>query len=187
MKIKHILLPAAVLIFYTPAIFLAQTKRAPKGKPKATAPAGPAIPVKYLQNEELKQLLTRNAGQKPLLINFWATWCEPCVEEFPDLVRIDADYKTRGLEFITISLDEKEELTKAVPKFLGRMKSTMPAYLLSTEKQEEAFNLIDPEWPGALPLTLLYDGNGKVVFKRIGKLKIDELRTELDKVVGEKQ
>jgi thiol-disulfide isomerase/thioredoxin len=166
----------------------AQAKRGAKGKKTPAAVAapdsGPAFEAKYIQNEELRQLLTRAAGSKPFLVNFWATWCEPCVAEFPDLVKIDAAYKPRGLEFITISLDEKEELTKGVPKFLRRMKSTMPAYLLSTEKQEEAFNIIDPEWPGALPLTLLYDGNGKVVFKHTGKLKMDELRAAIEQIVS---
>lgn len=183
MKLKHLALLAMTLLLCAPAF--AQGKRAKgKAKPAAAKPAGQPVEVKYIKNGELRQLLTRTAGQKPFLVNFWATWCDPCREEFPDLVKIDADYKARGLEFITISMDEKEELKTGVPKFLGRMKSPMPAYLLDLEKQEEAFNIIDPDWPGALPFTLLYDGNGKVVFKHFGKLNIANLRAEIDKVVS---
>ncbi len=183
MKFKYLSFLAVALLLCAPAF--TQTKRGAKGKAKPVAqPAGPAITVKYIGNDELRQLLKRDAGQKPFLVNFWATWCEPCVEEFPELVKIDQDYKARGLEFITISLDEKEELMKGVPKFLRRMKSAMPSYLLSLDKQEEAFSIIDTDWPGALPFTLLYDGNGKVVFKHTGKLKLDELRAAIEKVVG---
>lgn len=181
MKIKRLFFLAAVLVLCAPAASWAQAKRGAKGKakPKATQPAGPAIEVKYIGNDELKQLLTRNAGQKPLLVNFWATWCEPCVEEFPDLVKIDQDYKARGLEFITISLDEKEELTKGVPKFLKRMNSTMPAFLLNPDNQEEAFNIIGSKQAG-LPITLLYNSDGKVAFMYEGKLKINQLRADIE-------
>jgi thiol-disulfide isomerase/thioredoxin len=184
MKIKRLSLLAIILLLCVPSFAQGKRKAKVKAKPVAAQPAGPAFEVKYIKNDELRQLLTRTAGQKPLLVNFWATWCEPCIEEFPDLVKIDAEYKPRGLEFITISLDETEELNKGVPKFLGRVKSTMPAYLLDLEKQEEAFDIIDRDWPGALPFTLLYDGNGQVVFKRSGKLNIAELRGEIEKIVN---
>jgi thiol-disulfide isomerase/thioredoxin len=58
----------------------------------------------------LKNILKANG--KPLLVNFWATWCDPCREEFPDLVKIDADYKNK-IDFITVSLDDVEELKPA--------------------------------------------------------------------------
>jgi thiol-disulfide isomerase/thioredoxin len=201
MKIKFLTILFVASLFLAPVALHAQSKRAPKGKKPPAAPAAgtpakktaapakesaPAIPIKYIGPEELRGLLTRAPGDKPLLVNFWATWCEPCIEEFPDLVKIDADYKAR-LDFITISLDEKTELTKGVPKFLGKMKSTMPAYQLNLDEQEAAFNAVDKQWSGALPLTMLYDGNGKVVFKRTGKLNIAELRAELDKLVSGKQ
>src|SRR5688500_15630769 len=64
------------------------------------------VTVREIDLEGLKKLLKRDDTQsRPLLVNFWATYCEPCRDEFPDLVQIDKDYKTRGLEFITISLD----------------------------------------------------------------------------------
>src|SRR5688572_1785120 len=66
---------------------------------------------------------------KPLLINFWATWCVPCREEFPDLVKLDGEYKGK-IDFITISLDFEEELNTGVPQFLKLMKADMPTYLL---------------------------------------------------------
>lgn len=156
--------------------------RARRGATKKTpVAAAPQIPVKVIGNDELRQLLTRTGGQKPFLVNFWATWCEPCVEEFPELVKVNGEYGGRGLEFITISMDEMSEAKTGVPRFLQRMKSPMPAYLLNMTDQDAALAIIDKDWIGALPLTLLYDGNGQVVYRRVGRIKFDELRTALDK------
>jgi thiol-disulfide isomerase/thioredoxin len=62
----------------------------------------------------LRKALT--PSRKPLLVNFWATWCDPCREEFPDLVKLDAEYKGK-IDFITISLDELSEIDRDVPSF----------------------------------------------------------------------
>jgi thiol-disulfide isomerase/thioredoxin len=121
-----------------------------------------------------------------LLVNFWATWCEPCREEFPDLVRIDAEYRSRGLDFITISLDDLAEIKRDVPQFLGEMKAAMPAYLLKTPNEEAAIAYVAPDWRGGLPFTVLFDAEGKRVYTRMGLVKTDILRAQLEKVVQPK-
>ncbi|MEJ7714157.1 MAG: TlpA disulfide reductase family protein [Pyrinomonadaceae bacterium] len=86
--------------------------------------------VREITVEEMKKLVARKG--KPLLINFWATWCEPCRAEFPDLVQIDKEYRTRGLEMMTFSLDDIADIKTTVPQFLTEMKAMhIPAYLLS--------------------------------------------------------
>src|SRR5687768_864770 len=81
--------------------------------PKTTTSVPPADLPKVTQIDELAlQGLFKREGenQKPLLVNFWATWCAPCIEEFPDLVKIDNDYKGK-IDFITITLDDVEEIS----------------------------------------------------------------------------
>ena len=97
---------------------------APKRMHRAAKPL-PA--VSEINTEELLRLLKREAS-RPLLVNFWATWCDPCRDEFPDLVKIDADYRGKGLDFIVISLDDLKDINTEVPKFLRSMKAQMPAY-----------------------------------------------------------
>ena len=142
--------------------------------------------IREMNLETLKNLLQRGGveGQeaRPLLINFWATWCEPCREEFPDLVRISADYGKSNLDFITISLDEPEDGKTKVPKFLLEMRAQMPAYLLNVIDPQTVIDMIDPEWHGGLPATFLYDASGKRVFKHTGRFRVKELRAALDKV-----
>ena len=138
--------------------------------------------VAPLKTDELKGLLAKQR-QRPLLINFWATWCVPCREEFPDLVKINSQFRRQSLDFVTISLDDFSDITKGVPQFLGSMKATMPAYLLNENDPEPAINAVDPRWQGDLPATFLYNESGEVVFKHFGRVDAAELRAAIEKLV----
>jgi thiol-disulfide isomerase/thioredoxin len=143
--------------------------------------------IRQIDLAGLKSLLSRDGQDaRPLLINFWATWCDPCREEFPDLVKIDADYGAKKLNFVAISLDDVSDLGTAVPKFLKEMKASMPVVLLSVNDPEPAIKMVDLAWDGQLPATFLYDKDGQVVFKYFGRLKPDQLRAAIDKQIGSK-
>ncbi len=118
-----------------------------------------------------------------MLINFWATWCDPCREEFPELVQIDAKYKGK-IDFITISLDDLEDIAVAVPNFLFEMKAEMPTYLLKTKDEGAAIAMIAPDWQGGLPFTILFDRNGKTIYFRQGKVKIEVVSDAIEKAIG---
>ena len=176
-----LLIAGGSLFMTSPAV--AQRKTPAKTPVKKTAPASPA---KAINAEEMQALLKRD-GKRPLLVNYWATWCDPCRDEFPDLVKIDTDYRAKGLDFIAITLDDLVDIKTAVPKFLGEMKAKMPVYLLNVSDPEPAINAIDAAWGGALPATFLYDKNGSVVYKRFGRVNTAELRTAIDNLVSSKQ
>jgi thiol-disulfide isomerase/thioredoxin len=143
--------------------------------------------VQEIDAEGLKKILQRDgSAPRPLLINFWATWCTPCREEFPDLVRIDNDYRARNLDFIIVSLDDPSEIKTTVPRFLQQMRARMPAYLLNATEPNAAINAVDPEWAGGMPATFLLDTSGQVVYKHLGPIKPEELRREIEKVMSEK-
>lgn len=165
--------------FSAPAQSTNGTEKSPKS---VTEP----IIVKDVDQAGLTTLLKRTNG-RPLLVNFWATWCEPCRDEFPDLIKIDSEYRTQGLDFITVSLDDFSEIKTEVPKFLQQMGANMPAYLLNVADPEPSIKAVDPNWGGALPATVLYDKDGKLVFKHFGRIKPTELRAAIDELVGRKQ
>jgi thiol-disulfide isomerase/thioredoxin len=155
---------------------------AQKSKGPAAQPQKPAAVVTPIDAEALKSLLSQQR-QKPLLVNFWATYCDPCRDEFPDLVKIDKDYRSQSLEFFTVSLDDMTDINTEVPKFLDLMKAKMPAYLLNVNDPEPAINMVDQRWRGDLPATFLYNEKGEVVYKHIGRVNVAELREAIDKVV----
>src|SRR5438105_8096875 len=180
---------SALVGFATPA----QTP--PAGVASTNKSSGPLVLDRVVTNEVaeidlegLKKILQRDPKDtRPLLINFWATWCDPCREEFPDLVKIDADYPAARLNFVAVSLDEVTDIKTAVPKFLKEMKATMPVVLLNVNDPEPAIKVVDAAWDGQLPATFLYDKDGHVVFRHFGRIKPEELRAAIDKTVGSKQ
>ncbi|HEV2799721.1 MAG TPA: redoxin domain-containing protein [Pyrinomonadaceae bacterium] len=165
-------------------------RRAPATKARRDGVSDtPLVAVTEIDGEGLKKLLQRGEAEaaRPLLVNFWATWCVPCRKEFPDLVKIEADYRASGLEFALVSADDVTELKTAVPKFLREMRATaMPAYLLNAEDTEAAIAQVDPAWGGQLPATFLFDRQGKIAYRHFGIINPAELRLEIDKVTSDK-
>jgi len=176
---KTVLLIVACLLLASLAV-PAQKRKYGNAK-TASKPAPPPV-VAAIDTNGLKTLVT-SPRERPLLVNFWATFCDPCRAEFPDLVKIDNDYRPHSLDFFTVSLDDVTDIKTEVPKFLEEMKATMPAYLLDVNDPEPAIKLMDPRWSGALPATFLYNEKGEEVFKHYGRVDPAELRTAIEKLV----
>ena len=176
MRFTKVVIPIALCILLLGFAAPAQKKR------RYTKPKTPLPVVSAIDTDALKGLITQQR-ERPLLVNFWATFCDPCRDEFPDLVKIDKDYRPNSLEFVTVSLDDIDQIKTDVPKFLSSMKATMPAYLLNVSDPEPAINFIDRSWRGDLPATYLYNEKGEVVYKHIGRVNTAELREAIEKVV----
>ena len=157
----------------------AAEKSPPQVKPKVTE----------LKEAGLKSLFEASAARKrPLLVNFWATWCVPCRVEFPDLVKIRGQFAADQLDFVTISLDDASEIETGVPQFLQEVRAdAMPAFLLNADDPEAAINMIDQTWRGELPATFLFDRTGALVFIHKGRVKPLELAAAIEKTLGAKQ
>ncbi|CAN5590196.1 TlpA disulfide reductase family protein [soil metagenome] len=176
-----------VLIAISQSVILLTSFAAPAQSLKRKSRAAkPSVVVREIDATSLTAILKRESAARPLLVNFWATWCDPCREEFPDLVKFDQQFRPKGLDMIAVSLDDLADIKTSVPKFLRHMGATMPAYLLNVPDPDQIISTVDPKWSGALPATFLYDAEGKVVFKHFGRFKPLELRAAIEKVVGSK-
>ena len=137
--------------------------------------------------------LVQNGTEKLRLINVWATWCGPCVEEFPDLTAISRKFSRREFELITISLDTPNQIGK-VKNFLGKHRAVMSDklrksvekegrttnnYLYTGASVDELAEVLDPDWPGPIPYSVLVDQNGKVLYKVLGKIDPAAVRGEI--------
>ena len=142
--------------------------------------------------------LARNDSHRLRLVNVWATWCAPCVAEFPELVALARRLGNRDYEMVTISMDDPKREPE-VKKFLenqhvatpGRLKRLLaaegrgPLNFLYTDASTDALvKALDPEWPGPLPHTLVIAPGGKVVYRHNGRVDPEELKNKVLKHLG---
>jgi thiol-disulfide isomerase/thioredoxin len=128
-----------------------------------------------------QQLVASNKG-KVVLVNFWATWCAPCRQEMPALVKLDGELRQKGFKLVTISADEAEEEPQA-RKFLQQQNAPSPAFIKKAKSDEKFINAIDVKWSGALPASFLYDKTGKKVRSFIGEVSVKELEAAVRKLL----
>lgn len=119
--------------------------------------------LKVIKYTDLAKIIESKEGDLKV-INFWATWCRPCVKELPQFEALQEKYQSKGLEMILVSFDFVEQLEKA-NKFASSkgLKSTL--YLLDETDYNAFIDKIDPSWSGAIPATLMIDNrNDKRAF-----------------------
>ncbi len=122
------------------------------------------------------QALARNEGGTKLrLVNVWATWCGPCVIEFPDLVDLNRIYRGRDFEVVTLNADEAGHRQKAL-EFLKKRQASTRNYAFDGESMYTLVEALDPKWPGALPHTILVAPGGEVVYRSQGAFDTLALR-----------
>ena len=133
--------------------------------------------------------LAKNSSPRYRLFNVWATWCAPCVAEFPELVSLARRLGDRDFEFITISMDDPKlqpqakaflEKQHAVPS--PRLKRLLAAegraatnFLYTDPSSDDLVKALDPGWPGPLPHTVLIAPGGKIVYRHNGPVDAKEL------------
>jgi thiol-disulfide isomerase/thioredoxin len=119
--------------------------------------------------------LVKNKSQHLKLINFWATWCVPCVNEFPELVTLHRMYRDRGFELVSISMDDTTARAAALA-FLQKRQASSPNYIFTGEDKYALIGAMDTTWRGALPFTMLVEPGGKVVYSRQGLIDGEEMK-----------
>ena len=143
------------------------------------------------------QALAKNDTDKLRLINLWATWCVPCVNEMPDLIQIGRQFETRGFDMITISMDAPGKI-EAAGKMLQRLHAAMPKLTEASVKEEgrrtnnylfdgdsdALANALDKKWPGSIPHTLIIAPGGEIIYRKTGEIDKDELLRTIVKTLG---
>jgi thiol-disulfide isomerase/thioredoxin len=143
--------------------------------------------------------LRKNNTNKVRMFNIWASWCGPCVEEFPELVATARKFALRDFEFISIAINDPEDL-KEVKEFLEEHNAIVPDRLKPSLKAEGRktnaylFNganpdaliqaLADPGWPGPIPHTLVVAPGGEIIYSHNGEVSGEELRAKILEHMG---
>jgi thiol-disulfide isomerase/thioredoxin len=153
-------------------------KQSPPPKKNDVAP--PADPV-LIDAAGYTALLSRHRG-KPVMVNFWATWCPPCREEFPMVSELAQKYSPQGLVVLGVSFDDDGEIV-LVRRFLARVKPVFPNYRKKPGPDGPIVRAADPKWSGALPATLFYDPQGRVVTRLVGDHKRADFEAAIENLL----
>lgn len=139
------------------------------------------VSIEELTLDELKALIGGD-GVNHRLINVWATWCGPCVTEFPSFVDMHRMYRNREFELISISLDDMDRKQNAL-NFLVKKQASMKNYIFKGDRY--AFiEAINKSWEGALPYTLFISPDGKVIYSKQGLIDALEMKRTIANAIG---
>lgn len=128
-------------------------------------------------------MILKRPEARAVLVNVWATWCDPCVEEFPDLMRIAREYRVKGLDVVFISTDFGAARDKA-KTFLEEQKVDFTSYFKVGD--DMAFiQTLHKDWSGALPATLVFGAQGNLHFFTEGPVTYEMLKEILDSIFSE--
>jgi thiol-disulfide isomerase/thioredoxin len=111
------------------------------------------------------------------VVNFWATWCKPCVEELPTFDSLLITTSKLPVKILLVSLDFREDLTKKVKPFLDKHRVKPECILLDEVNGNDFVNKISPAWSGAIPATLFKKGDKKILVEK--KMKLSDLLNHL--------
>jgi len=132
------------------------------------------VTLSEIDKAGIKELL-ENQKEKLRLINVWATWCGPCVIEFPEFVAMQRMYGQRNFEVVSVSIDKNSQKER-VFAFLDENQAAFQNYLFVSDDKNSLIDLVDSDWQGNLPYTMLVAPDGKVVFRHDGIIDPLELK-----------
>lgn len=133
------------------------------------------VSLKTADEKQIQELVRNASANKLRLINVWATWCGPCIVEFPELVAINRMYRGREFEMITISADAPEKKDQALA-FLRKQQASSINYIFHIDDKYKLVEVLDKEWPGSLPYTLVVEPHGKILHRTMGPITPLELK-----------
>ena len=137
--------------------------------------------LKSLNFDELKTVIHKK-DNKLYVVNFWATWCKPCVEELPEFMEVNKSYvKDPRFKMILVSLDLVKEMDSKLAPFILKNNIKADVYLLDDNKRmNEWIPTVDQKWTGAIPATVIYRNGIKLEFHE-GRLQKKELEQLINK------
>jgi peroxiredoxin len=127
--------------------------------------------------------LVKNDGKGLLVVNLWATWCGPCIQELPELVTIQRMYRGRGLRVVTLSMDDPAKKDDAL-KVLTENHVSGLNRIVQVADRDKFSDIVDKEWPGPLPHTLVIAPGGEVIYRKTGSFDPLELKRAIVGKIG---
>lgn len=124
----------------------------------------------------------KNNSDTTYIVNFWATWCAPCVKELPDFDSIDITYRNNKVKVLLVSMDFKEDLKTKLLPFVALKKISSEVLLLDEVNGNYFIPKVSEQWSGAIPATLILNNQKKANHFFEKKLNYEFLKTEIESI-----
>ncbi|HVO73199.1 MAG TPA: TlpA disulfide reductase family protein [Ignavibacteriaceae bacterium] len=142
--------------------------------------------IKSINDDELKRIINNRNG-KILLVNVWATWCKPCVKEFPDIVKITGEYENKKMDFLSLNVDFGKHADSLVADFLSRQNNPgFMVYIVPEKKTEQVIELLNKNWDGSIPATFIYDSTGEQKSFLLGSQDYIAFKKSIENILNRK-
>lgn len=139
--------------------------------------------VQLMKIEDLMSVISNNQDSL-LIINFWATWCKPCVKELPCFYEAHRQFATNGIRVLLVSLDFKRQLESVLKPFLIKQGKGPETWLLDEPDYDAWINKVDPSWTGAIPATLFIKNSGGVKLFHEGEFTCSTLNDTIQQILN---
>ncbi len=147
--------------------------------------AGEPVSLSKADTTALRELRKNDSG-KFRLVNFWATWCAPCVAEFEEFVTVNRMYRHRDFELVTVSINQPDEENQVL-LFLKKEQASNRNLIFALTDREQLIDTFDPQWQGAVPYTVLLDPEGKVIYREVGSVDMLAVKRAIQKAMNERK
>ncbi len=137
--------------------------------------------LKVFDFNELQTYLSAKDANKTYVINFWATWCAPCVKELPYFETLNTNYSNKNVEVILVSLDFPRQIETKLKPFLKKKALKSEVVVLDDVDANTWIPKVNKDWSGAIPATLIYNKNKKAFYER--SFNYQELENELKQFI----
>lgn len=144
--------------------------------------AAEPVELESAGEEDLRALRNDGSG-KFRLVNFWATWCAPCIAEFHEFVAMHHMYRGRDFELVMVSMNRPDERDRVL-SLLKEKHASNRNLIFASDNRDPLINAFNPKWEGPVPYTVLIDPAGKIVFEQIDRIDPLELKREILKALN---
>lgn len=156
-----------------------QTATTKQASPSAAQPTStaPATQIRTVTATQIRALVDDRKG-KVVVVNFWASWCPPCMREFPAIIKVYEQYHDKGLEMFAVSLNAPEDMAD-IEEFVRTTKPPFPIYLADAQDEAFAQGVLE-DWSGEMPMTLVFNTTGQRVLAHRSELTYEELSSKVE-------